>query len=111
MKDRLQGLSLGRMVMAYAFALLIGAATAGGLLAWVHAPEARADDISAATEVVPVPDSATPIGPPPAANRFEVLRGEIRSGQTLHAALTRLGVDGGTVHRIAVDMRPLFDFR
>ncbi len=111
MKSRLRGFSLGSVAMAYVLALVTGAGTAAGLLAWATAPEARADAAPPAPVTVLVPDAASPLGPPAPVDRMEVLRGEIRRGQTLHAALTRFSVDGSTVHLIATEMRPLFDFR
>ncbi|NNL66001.1 MAG: hypothetical protein HKP30_07165, partial [Myxococcales bacterium] len=92
---------LGRHLLAYGVALVCGAATAAAGLAWLHSGEAHADGVAVAGRI-PVPVSEdVPLGPPIPADHLEVVRGELRAGETLHSTLTRMGVSAGTVHEIA----------
>jgi len=106
-----------RLAVACGLALLCGAITAAGTLAWLQGGAARADG-SRTDEAFAVPapsavaaDGAERLGPPPPPGRIGVLRGLIGRGETLHSTLTRLGVPGSTVLDIASAMRPVFDFR
>lgn len=106
--------STGRLALAYGVALVCGAVTAGLALAWIHTGSARADSVSVGPAVVgvPLPDDAGEIlGPPVPEDLLDVVRGEIGPGETLHSTLTRMGVSAATVHEIALEMRPEFDFR
>ncbi len=49
--------------------------------------------------------------PAPAEPELERFLGELRAGQTLSAALRKHGIPARTVHLIATEMRPVFDFR
>lgn len=103
--------SVGRLVLAYTVALVCGAATAAVGLAWLHSATAHADEIEAAAVPVPRVGEGVVLGPPVPDDHLDVVRGEIRAGESLHSTLTRMGVSGSTVHEIAVEMRPVFDFR
>ena len=100
--------SFGRLALAYGLALACGAATAAAGLAWLHSGEARAAERVAMAAPF---DDGLPLGPPPPPAHLDVVRGELKTGQTLHSTLTRMGVPGSTVHEIAIEMRPVFDFR
>ena len=103
---------IGRHLLAYGVALVCGAATAAAGLAWLHSGEAHADAVAGARPIaVPASAEDAPLGPPIPADHLEVVRGDLRAGETLHSTLTRMGVSAATVHEIAVEMRPLFDFR
>jgi len=103
-----------RLLLAYGLALVFGAATAALALAWLDSGAAHAET-PAASALPPLQASragdGTLFGPPPPPDYFDVVRGELGAGETLHSTLTRMGVPGATVHEIALEMRPVFDFR
>lgn len=107
----------GRPLLAYGLALVFGAACAALALAWIDSGTARAETAAATSAVatasagVPPLDDGTYFGPPRPADYLDVVRGELAAGETLHSTLTRMGVPGATVAEIAVEMRPVFDFR
>ena len=112
MSERCNQGGSGRLALAYGLALVFGAASAALALAWLDSGAARAE--------MPGPvglagsgleGDGTALGPPRPPGYVHVLRGELRTGETLHSTLTRMGVPGGTVHEIAIEMRPVFDFR
>jgi murein DD-endopeptidase MepM/ murein hydrolase activator NlpD len=105
--------SYGRLALAYGVALVVGALTAAGALAWLRSGDANADAVSNFTIVQAsiVREEGVPLGPPIPEDHLDVMRGELRAGETLHSTLTRVGVSAATVHQIAVEMRPVFDFR
>jgi murein DD-endopeptidase MepM/ murein hydrolase activator NlpD len=79
-------------------------------LAWLHSGHARA--ASRAPAALPaLQEDGVPLGPPRPPDHLEVVRGELRSRETLHSTLTRMGIAGSTVHEVAIGMRPVFDFR
>jgi len=102
-----------------------GAATAALALPWLQGGEAHADTVatvgsvesasimlpSIAVATQPAGEEGPTLGPPRPPNHLGVVRGELRTGETLHSTLTRMGIPGATVHEIAIEMRPVFDFR
>jgi murein DD-endopeptidase MepM/ murein hydrolase activator NlpD len=119
LKIRRDPKDIGRLVLAYGLALVCGAATAGLGLLWLHSGAAHADDVTSVASSLPgtppptrpLEDSGVPLGPPRPPDYLDVIRGELGAGETLHSTLTRMGVTGATVHEIAIEMRPVFDFR
>jgi len=108
--------SIGRNVLAYGLALVCGALSAALALAWLDSGTAHAESAGArlpAVSSAPVayPGDGAVFGPPRAPDHLDVVRGELRAGETLHSTLTRMGIPGATVHEIAIEMRPVFDFR
>lgn len=108
--------SIGRNALAYGLALVCGALSAALALAWLDSGTAHAESAAAplpAVSSAPVayPGDGALFGPPRAPDHLDVVRGELRAGETLHSTLTRMGIPGATVHEIAIEMRPVFDFR
>ncbi len=113
MGSKLDSFGRGQIWMAYGVALVCGAVTAVAFLAWFQTDDAHADSLtnSAVVETLPIPSDDAPLGPPIPEDHLDVLRGEIEAGESLHSTLTSMGISAGTVHEIAVEMRPEFDFR
>jgi hypothetical protein len=120
MSEQRNSEGFGRLALAYGMALLFGGASAALALAWLDTGTAQAETGRARAETRALVQAAalpTPagdgleLGPPRPPNHLDVVRGELRSGETLHSTLTRMGVPGSTVHEIAIEMRSVFDFR
>jgi murein DD-endopeptidase MepM/ murein hydrolase activator NlpD len=104
----------GRPLLAYGLALAFGAASAALALAWLDSGTAHAgtsETAAVSTAPAAYEGDGTVFGPPRPPDYLDVVRGELRAGETLHSTLTRMGVPGATVHEIAIEMRPVFDFR
>jgi len=109
----------GRALLAYGLALVFGAGSAALALAWLDSEPAHADPSTppAVSSAAPLATPAsldgdgTLFGPPRPPDYLDVVRGELAAGETLHSTLTRMGIPGSTVHEIAIEMRPVFDFR
>jgi murein DD-endopeptidase MepM/ murein hydrolase activator NlpD len=112
MTEQRSSAGAGRLLLAYGTALLCGGAIAALALAWLQSGDAHAEPAASVHAVASNVDyEGPPLGPPRPPNHLDVVRGELRTGETLHSTLTRMGIPGATVHEIAIEMRPVFDFR
>ena len=112
MNERQSSRWFGQPALGYGVALVFGAILAALALGSLDSGIARAEAPDPFVASVASPDGdGTPLGPPRPPDHLDIVRGELRSGETLHSTLTRMGVPGSTVHEIAIEMRPVFDFR
>ncbi len=52
-----------------------------------------------------------PLGPPGPPPHLRIESGSLEYGESLHTTLTNRGISPSTVHRVARELRPYFDFR